>query len=488
MPVYSWAKGAPVHEQQFAQTQQQRMIQTLAPQMRQALEYLQAPLLELGALIRREIEQNPTLEEKSEDHASLEIDPGDPAGGDEDVAAFEDEYRKLSELDASWREYFRMAGAGRGGSSPEEEERRRHMLESLVREESLQSRLMTQIDLTDLEGRDRDAAVLLIGSLDDDGYLNATLGELSETSSLSMETLEQALAVVQDLDPAGVGARDLRECLAIQLRRLGLPDGALEMRVVMDHLDDLAADRHSEIAKALSTPVATVYEAAKTIASLEPKPGRAFDGGPPEYVVPDVVVQKIGDEYVVAMNNDRLPRVRISRQYRQLMEDSSTPKETRAYIRDKIRAGAFMIRSIHQRQETVAGIAREIVRAQREFLDRGLGHLRPLKMSEVAAVVGVHETTVSRAVSGKYMQTPRGLFEMRFFFSSGYRAPDGNSVSNKAVKDAITELIEAENVACPLSDDAIVRRLAERGLKVARRTIAKYRDEMGIPPSHERRA
>lgn len=455
--------------------------------MRQSLEYLQVPLLELRALIRKEIEQNPTLEEKTEDHTQLEIESGVEEPSNEDVAAFEDEYRKLAELDASWREYFRMAGSSHSRPTAEEEDRRQHMLDSLVREESLQARLLTQIDLADLDTKDRDVAIMLVGSLNDDGYLNVTLGELAETTGLDIETLERLLRVVQDLDPAGVGARDLRECLGIQLRRVGKPEEGIEARIIRDHLDALAANRHTEIAKALGVSVALVHDAARFIGTLEPRPGRAFGGEMAEYVAPDVVVQKVGDEYVIVMNNERLPRVRISRHYRQLMEDPSTPKETRDYIRDKIRAGAFMIRSIHQRQETVANIAREIVRAQREFLDHGVSRLRPMTMAEVADVVGVHETTVSRAVSGKYMQTPRGLFELKFFFTSGYRAVDGQSFSNKAVKDALEELVAGEDLSRPMSDDALAKALAGRGIKVARRTIAKYRDELNIPPSHLRR-
>jgi RNA polymerase sigma-54 factor len=457
----------------------------MAPQMRQSLEFLQVPMLELRALIRKEIEQNPTLEEKADDHTPLEIEPGEGGAADAAEAASEEEYRKLAAIDASWREYFRTAGASRGPSA-EEEERRQHFLDSLTREVSLQEHLIQQLDLTDLADADRQVAVMLIGSLNDDGYLNITLGELSETTGLPVDALERVLRAVQDLDPPGVASRDLPECLRIQLARSGRGDG-IETRIVDHHLADLAAMKHADIARALGVPVADIHHAARLIGTLEPRPGRAFGGDAPAYVLPDVTVAKSGDEYTVTLNNERLPRVRISKHYRQLMEDPATPKETRAYIRDKIRAGAFLLRSIHQRQETIANIAREIVRVQRDFLEHGVSHLRPLVMAEIAKVLGVHETTVSRAVSGKYMQTPRGLFEMKFFFTPGYQAADGQMLSNKAIKDAIEEIVAAEDVAKPLADDAIARTLGGRGIKVARRTIAKYREELKIPPSHLRK-
>ena len=443
-------------------------------------------MLELRALIRKEIEQNPTLEEKTEDHTPLEVEPGDSGPADATEAASEEEYQKLAALDASWREYFRQAGSSRGGPTAEEEERRQHFLESITRGESLQEHLLRQLDFIDITEGDRQIAVMLVGSINDDGYLNVTLGELAETTGLPVDDLERVLKIVQDLDPAGVAARDLQECLTVQLVRRGLTDG-VETKIIAGHLDGLAAMKHAEIAKILGVPVAEIHQAARVIGTLEPKPGRAFGSDMPAYVVPDVTVSKIGDDYVVTLNNERLPRVRISRHYRQLMEDPTTPKETREYIRDKIRAGAFMLRSIHQRQETIANIAREIVHVQRDFLEHGVSHLRPLVMADIAKILGVHETTVSRAISGKYMQTPRGLFEMKFFFTPGYQAADGQMLSNKAIKDAIEEIVAAEDVSKPLSDDAIARQLGTRGIKVARRTIAKYRDELKIPPSHQRR-
>jgi RNA polymerase sigma-54 factor len=462
---------------QFSQTQTQRLQLGIAPQMRQSLEMLQVPLLELRALIQKEMELNPTLEEQADEHEPLESEPVDPELQAQDEA--------LLKLDDEWRDYFQMTASVRPPSS-DEEARRRFYFESIVQPETLQEHLLTQLPGAGSSAPDRDVIQLLIGSLNDDGYLNVTLGELSETTSLPIGRLEAALRALQDMDPIGVGARDLRECLLLQLDRLGASDG-VPAALVRDHLEALGLNRHMDIARVLGRPVEEIYRAARLVTTLEPRPGRAFSADRTTVVLPDVVVQKTGEAYVAAVNNDRLPHIRISRFYRQMMENPDTPRETRDYIRDKIRASAFMIRSIDQRQQTIQRIAQEIVDTQREFFEHGLSHLRPLIMADIARRVGVHETTVSRALAGKYMQTPRGLFEMKYFFTPGYRSADGQSVSNKTVMDRLSRLVNEENAARPLSDQALAEQLRVQGLQVARRTVAKYRDELKIPPSHERR-
>lgn len=461
---------------------------TLAPHLRQSLEFLQVPMFELRALIRREMEQNPTIEERPEPHDPVEPEAGGGeagAGEPEGELDFQEDYAALLRLDEEWREYFQQAAAARPHTS-DDEARRRHLIESVTRPETLQEHLLAQLGFLDLGEEDRALVTLLVGSLNDDGYLNVTLGELSETTGCPIGRLEAALRALQDLDPIGVGARDLRECLRLQLDRLGAGAG-VAARIVGDHLDALAAQRHVEIARALECPVDEVFRAARLLSTLEPRPGRAFGGEDAAPIVPEVIVLQVGGEYIAQTVDDRLPRVRISRFYRQMLEDPATPRETREYIRDKIRAGAFLIRSIGQRQRTILRIATEIVSAQRDFLDRGPAHLRPLAMSDVAARVGVHETTVSRAIAQKYMQTPRGLFEMKYFFAPGYRAADGHAVSNKAIMDRIEQLIGEEDPARPLSDQAIAARIREQGFSVARRTIAKYREALQLPASHERR-
>ena len=475
-----------MYDQYLAQSQQQRLQLVLAPQLRQSLEFLQVPLLELRTLIQKELEQNPTLEERPDDHTPLEVEPGAPSPTDaEGELKFQEEYQKLTKLDDEWRDYFMQAGAARPYTA-DDEAKRQFFLDSLQQSETLQEHLIGQLGLVDLPEEDQQLATMLIGCINEDGYLNSTLGELAETSSSDPARLERLLKAIQDMDPIGIGARDLPECLLIQLVRLGKGE-SLEAQIVRGHLEALGTKHQEEIARALGVPLADIHRAARMIATLEPKPGRAFASDETMYAVPELTVQKLNGQYQILLNNERLPRVRISRQYRQLMEDPNTPKETRDYIRDKIRAGAFMIRSIHQRQQTLRNIATEIVKVQYDFFEHGLSHLRPLVMADIAKVMSIHETTVSRAISNKYMLTPRGMFEMKYFFTPGYRTAGGEPVSNKTVKDTLEQLVGDEDPARPLSDQEIVRRLAERGLQVARRTIAKYRDELKIPPSHLRK-
>ena len=462
--------------------QSQRMSQGLAPQLRQSLELLQVPMLELRTLVRQEMEQNPTLEEQALESEQLEIEPA--ANAPEAEESFKDEFDKLARLDDEWKEYFNQ-NQPRGPSS-EEAARRQYFLDSLTQPESLQQHLMDQLTLSVLTPEERQMGELLIGSINEDGYLTSPLEELASSTGYDQAALAEVLHLVQEFDPVGVAARDLRDCLLIQLRRLGKED-ALPGLLVRDHLDDLGARRFAEAARALKVTVEEVHEATRLIATLEPKPGRIYASDATSYVTPEVAIQKLDGEYAVILNNDQIPRLHISEHYRQLMADEATPAEVKAYIRDKVRAGMFLIKSINQRQQTIYNIASEIVTVQREFFEHGISHLRPLTMAEVAQVLGIHETTVSRAIANKYMQTPRGTFEMKYFFTPGYRNADGVAVSNKTIKDTIATLVAEEDPAPPLSDQVIVQKLKEKGLQVARRTIAKYRDELKILPSHLRR-
>lgn len=455
----------------------------LAPQLRQSLELLQVPMLELRTLVQQEMEQNPTLEEQPQEAEQIEIEPAVTEVAEE--TGIKDEFEKLAKLDEEWRDYFNQ-NQGTQRYSSEEAARRQYFLDSLSQSVSLQQHLMNQLTLAELSEADGQMGELLVGSINEEGYLSSPLDELAATTGFPSVELERVLAIVQDFDPIGVGARDLRECLLLQLRRLGKGD-SLAADVVRGHLDDLGARRFADIARALKTPVEEIHDAARLISTLEPKPGRIFEADATSYVTPEVSIQKVDGEYVIILNNDQIPRLHISDHYRQLMSDTGTSADVKTYIRDKVRAGLFLIKSINQRQQTIFNIAREIVAVQRDFLDHGVTHLRPLTMAQVAAIVGIHETTVSRAIANKYMQTPRGTYEMKYFFTPGYRTADGQSVSNKTIKDAIAKLVEEEDPAQPLSDQEMVARLGEQGFKVARRTIAKYRDELKILPSHLRK-
>lgn len=473
-------------EQLISQTEQQRLGQVLAPQMRQSLEVLQVPMMELRTLVQRELEQNPTIEEQVSEQTRIEVEPGTNEPEEEKAFDLDEDFAVLARLDEEWRDYFQQTQPIQRSSHDEAAAKKAFLLESLHRNISLQEHLYNQLTLSELEENDRAIGETLVGGINEDGYLTITLGELSETTGSSIKRLERILGLIQEFDPVGIGARDLKECLLLQLRRLGMADG-LEAVLITDHMDALAGKRYQEIARSQRIPVEEIQKAARFVSTLEPKPGRAFNSDGPTYVLPDMVVQRVRGEYVVVMNDDQLPRVRISRHYRRLMEDAETSKEVQRYISDKIRVGAFLIKSIHQRQRTVERIAREIVAIQTDFWDHGVSRLKPLTMSEVARKLELHETTVSRAIAHKYMQTPRGLFEMKYFFTSGYQKADGESVSNKSVMDAMQRIIDEENPAKPLSDQAIAEQLKRQGFNVARRTIAKYREDLKILPSYLRK-
>jgi RNA polymerase sigma-54 factor len=476
----------------LALLQQQRQMMILAPQLRQSLEMLQLPMLELRAVIQQEMETNPTIEDVTDPH-EVSVDAEKPAApattADEPPLDFnkDSDIDALTRLDEEWRDYF-LQGAGSAPRSEEDEERRQFLLDSVRQPVSLQDHLLEQVTLTELSAADKQFAETLIGHINDDGYFVGNLEELAGQMGCNPHHLHDILAVVQEFHPTGVGARDVRECLLLQLGPLGdSPQVTLARRIVEHHLDDLAAHRERVIAKALDTTPEAVQEAEKFIRALDPRPGRIFAPDLAEYVTPEVVVLRVNDRYVVQLDDDQLPHIRISAHYRQLLQDPDTSAEVKSYIRERIRAGAFLIKSIHQRQRTIHRIASEIVNAQQEFLDQGIACLKPMTMAEVAAKVGVHETTVSRTVANKYMTTPRGVFEMKFFFTPGLRTADGSSVSNKTVQDRIARLVAEESAADPLSDQAIQEKLQQAGINVARRTVAKYRIILKIPPSHQRR-
>ena len=473
-----------------AQGMQQRqsfaLQQVLSPQLQQSLLILQTPLLELRNLVQQEMETNPVLEELPED-------PGADDRGELETSAdenFKNEFEKLASLDEEWRDYMAQSASysfdGRRGSK-EADEKRQFLFDSIPVQETLQQNLIAQLNQTVLSADDRKVAELIIGNIDDDGFLRSTPEEMALNSGVPQDDFERMLALIQTFYPAGVGARDLRECLLIQLRRQG-KEQSLEYRIVSEHMDDLGRHRFPEIARRMEINVEEVQKIADNIARLNPRPGQVFAAAPQNYVLPDVIVEKVDDEYQISLNNEQIPHLRISNLYKDIIASGeSQTSEVKDYIRDKIRSGKFLIRSIHQRQQTILNIAQQIVSRQRDFLEHGPSHLKPMTMAEVAEVVGVHETTVSRAVSGKYMATPQGVFEMKYFFTGGYQTASGESLSNTSVKQAVLDLVKHESGSAPLSDHEIVEILSERGIPIARRTVAKYRTGLNILPSHMRR-
>lgn len=474
-----------MQNQTLSLSQNQQLQMVLAPQLRQSLEMLQVPVLELRTMVRKELEQNPTLEESPVDQPTVEIEPDVKDSNDNGEMDFEKEYEALAKLDDEWRDYFYQE-RNSIPYNPDREDKRQYFLNSLPQQESLQEHLINQLSLAGLSSEDVEIGELIIGSIGDDGYLSTSLEELSEAANFDCRQMEDILTVIQDFHPVGVGARDLRECLLIQLNRMGKGE-SLAAQIVKDYLNKLGAHKYQDIARSIQCTPEDVQKAAKLISTLDPKPGSIYSAETATYVLPEITVRKEEGEYVVIMHDEQLPHLRISNQYRKLMKSAATNPDVKQYIRERIQSGAFLIKSIHQRQKTIYRIATEIVQRQTEFLDKGVAFLRPMTMAEIAETVGVHETTVSRAVAGKYMRTPSGVFELKYFFSPGVTTSDGQQVSNKTVKDIIATLVSKENPSKPLSDQEIVEQLKKQGISVARRTVAKYRTVLRIPPSHMRK-
>ena len=469
----------PAQTLNHSQSQNFELRTAIAPQMQQSLGVLQASTLELNQMIGQELSANPVLEEESVE-ISLEEEKLD-----KDQEDLDEELSEISQLDDDWRDYYQQSRSTRMRTD-EENEKYQRRIDSLVEPQTLTENLTEQLNTTDCEKDVHELTQILIGYIDDDGFLSQNIEDLALENGIPFQPLQKALNTLQAFHPPGIGAQDLRECLLIQLNRLG-KEHSLEHRIVDKYLDELARKRYPQISKKLGVTIDKITEAAESIAKLDPKPGSELSEGNNHFSSPDVTVIKDADEYLININDETIPRLRISNTYKDIIAGGKGTTETKEYIRDKIHAGKFLIRCIEQRQETIRKISEEIVKRQRDFLDHGVAHLHPMNMAQVAEVVGVHETTVSRAIAGKYIATPRGVFEMKYFFKPGYETSDGESLSNTSVKQAVSDLVKNEDHTKPYSDDKIVKKLHEQGIKLARRTVAKYRDELGILPSHLRR-
>ena len=461
-------------------SQQQR----LSPQLQQSLNILAAPVAELRQMIGQEMAQNPVLE-MDEQEVSPDDDRHESELEDDDFAS---EFDKLSQMEEEWRTWQQQSNAGHGPRTSEEEDRRQFLFDSLAAPVTLQDHLTQQLALVETTPEVRALAEMMIGSLDERGLLPWTLGDLSLQQGIPLADLQAAAAILHTFDPAGVGAEDLRECLLIQLRRSGR-EHSLECRILTSHFDDLAKHRIPQIARRIGVEPADISRAIEVIGTLNPRPAGAFAASSAQqhYITPEVVVERSGRKWSVLMEERELPRLRISNLYKDIMTSTRGGQDAKEYIRDKIRSGKFLIRSIEQRQQTIRRIAEEIVARQQDFFRNGPPGLKPLIMARVAEAVGVHETTVSRAIAGKYMATPHGIFEMRYFFTSGLEMEDGGSMANTSVKAELAALIKEEDTTNPLSDDTLADMLKARGIRIARRTVAKYREALGMLPSHLRK-
>lgn len=456
------------------------LSQTLSPQMQQSLHLLQAPVLELRSLIQQEMEANPVLEESPPE------EPEKSESESEEEDAWDEEVEELQRHDEDWRDFF--AQNQRVGNSKEAEERRQFMFDSLVEQETLSDHLLSQLMLSTTDENELHAGEEIIGNIDENGYFTARIEEVAAAARVPIELAHKVLLTIQTFHPFGVAGRDFREALLIQLRHRGKGED-LETHLVAENLSELGRRRFSELARHYKVTPERVQEAANYIATLQPRPGAAFSPDQPQNVVqPEALIFKQGDDWVVQLNDEPLPRLRISDTYKDLLGQQDKDASLRDYLRDRIRAGKFLIKCLHQRQETITNILGEIIKRQREFFEAGISHLKPLTMNQVAQVVGVHETTVSRAISNKYVQTPWGVFPIKFFFTSGYQTAGGETLANTSIKDAINELVQREDPRKPYSDSEIAQILSERGIELARRTVAKYRAELNILPSNLRRS
>ena len=495
----------------FSQDLRQRQTQSLvlAPQLRHSLKILQVAALDLRSVIQEELQSNPTLEELPMEDVSLEKPDADAAGEspsegdggtpsetapdsgsdeprrDEMDFSQDKEFEILGKLDQDWRDHM----ASVGGTQPhtaEDAERREHFFDSLVSETSLQQHLMQQAEVNDLSPVALQALQHLVGGLDDRGFLTQTPNDVALQTGIALDAVQEALRLLKTFEPAGIGAKDLAECLVLQLQAKGRA-GSLASRMIRDHFELLTRRRIPELARKLGVDADDVQSAIEEIGKLDPAPGRRFAEDNNRVVVPDVTVDKDGNEWRIHLNSDYIPRLRISSTYRDLIAKGTLNKTERDYLRERMRSGKFLIDSIEQRQRTIERITREIINAQKDFFETGVSALKPLTMTQIADVVGVHETTVSRAIANKYVRTPHGVFDFKYFFTPGYQAESGASVSNTSVKEMIADLINMEDKGAPLSDQELVAKLHDKGITIARRTVAKYREELGILPSNLRR-
>jgi RNA polymerase sigma-54 factor len=463
----------------------------MTPQLQQAVKLLQLSRLELSQVLSQELAENPLLEESLLEADETEGSPQEETGSSkasEEEEDPDDEARERGEL---WDELLEPEDfPGRTMDGPEVPDGEPFSYEqTLSRSVSLQEHLLSQLRMAVADEQERTVGQAIIGNLDDDGYLRTPLEEIATMARAKPDEAERLLKIVQSLDPPGVAARDLRECLLLQIGQRGLSGSAAE-RIVQDHLKDLEHHRYSVIAKRLGIGEEEVHAAVRTIARLEPKPGRPFFSGEAQTVVPDVFVIKSQGEYKVMLNDEGLPRLRVNPYYRKLLQRrDATQEKAKGYLQERLRSAVWMIRCIEQRNRTICRVAESIVRFQRDFFENGISHLRPLILKQVAEEVGMHESTVSRVTNQKYMHTPQGLYPFKYFFGGSLPSAgeNGAEISAVTVRDIMRRLIEREDPRNPLKDQEIVAKLDEQKIAIARRTVAKYRAELRILPAEQRR-
>ena len=496
--------------------QQMRLTQQLVmtPQLQQAIKLLQLSRLELAGLVQQELQENPVLEEIPEGES--ESDTGESIDGDRDETsgdAFEvapevpGDVAPVSEAqeaaageaqaeheptvaekvaDIEWQDYMDshpQTGIREGASDDD----RPSVEATLTRRATLAEHLEDQLQLATFPVEEEVAAHFIIGNIDERGYLQSTLDEVSRQAGVREETVALALAKVQEMDPAGVAARDLRECLMIQARFLEIDD-PIVLRILDEALDPLLKRDFRGVSRQLSISVQEVAVAANLIGRLDPSPGRRFGGEDPVYIIPDIYVYKVGDDFHVVLNDDGMPRLRINGLYREVLaRKDGVTKDTKDYVHEKVRSAVWLIKSIHQRQRTIYKVMQSIIKHQRDFFEMGINYLKPLNLRDVADDIEMHESTVSRVTTNKYVHTPQGIFELKYFFNSSINRVSGDAIASESVKDRIRRLINNEDPRRPLSDQRIAEMLKVANIDIARRTVTKYRESLNMLSSTKRR-
>jgi RNA polymerase sigma-54 factor len=477
-------------ELKFGLHLQQRQQLVMTPKLQQALKLLQMPAIELQQMLKQEMIENPLLEEADEmedyqeetqEETEDETDPESKVDGDDSKPTEGEAGDERVDIDEWLQDGFEIGGLS--------EETQEEFFEKVpVAKRSFTDQLISQLRIVTDDEQTIAIGDYIVGSLDESGYLTCDLEEIAQTFDVPVEEVDKVLEIIQTFDPPGVGARNLRECLLIQLKAKG-EENSFAASIIRDHFEEFKQKKYLEISKKLKISVQEIQNQCKLIGSLDPKPGLEVVAEDPKYVIPDLVVDNIDGKYVVYLNDRNIPRLRVSQSYHdELLKDTKDgDRETRDFINSRLKSAKWLIQTIEQRRRTMVKVMECISRKQREFFEKGTAHLRPLTLQQVASEINMHESTVSRVTTGKYVQTPRGVFELKYFFSSSLGTTDGGEVSAKSAKDKIRRIIEAEDAHNPLSDQKIADMLKKEGLNIARRTVAKYREQLNILPARLRK-
>ena len=471
--------------------QQLKMSQQLVmtPQLQQAIKLLQLTRLELQDLVLQELEENPLLEESSDleeirepdtlEVAEQELEPAQETADFHEVETGEETLR-------DWDSYLDGYNYSSGEQQYGGDDERPSFENLLTRKGTLIDHLLWQLHMGQYSEMDVRVGEAIIGNIDESGYLRASLQEIAAASSATEEDAQDVLDCIQEFDPPGVAARDLRECLLIQAWNLGMKASVVESSL-QNHRGDLQKRNYKHMSKSLKVDMNLVLAASRIISGFDPRPGSSFSTDDVHYISPDIFVHKVGDDYVVMLNEEGLPNLKVSTQYADVRGNGTIDTQAEHYINDKMRSAVWLIKSIQQRQRTIYKVAKSIIRFQREYFDRGIEYLRPLVLRDIAEDIGMHESTISRVTTNKYMQTPQGLLELKYFFNSGLSTSEGDFVASESVKNRIKEIIEKENTKKPLSDQKIAELLANQTVNIARRTVTKYREMLNLGSSSERK-